>query len=170
MKQQFNSSDFWKRVRTKKTNPNKIDFTPSLTKTQLEELNVLDIVPANNQYGWEILRTKGKTRTIPISTVTTQKFDNGAVKQYPFVSFYIKETQSQKAIALSRVLYAWFNGSIPKGYVVDHIDNDPFNNQLENLQIITRSENTKKNAVYHNQYTPKNELLHQPKETGKQPV
>ena len=47
-------------------------------------------------------------------------------------------------IPLSRFLYAWFNGDVPAGYVVDHIDNDPYNNDPYNLQILTISENLEK--------------------------
>ena len=47
-------------------------------------------------------------------------------------------------MSLSRFLYAWFLGDIPEGMVVDHIDNDPFNNKLENLQLLTPEENLKK--------------------------
>ena len=42
---------------------------------------------------------------------------------------------------------------IPDGYVVDHIDNDSFNNDISNLQLLTIGENAKKNNNGHNQYT-----------------
>ena len=34
---------------------------------------------------------------------------------------------------------------IPAGYVVDHIDNDSFNNDLSNLQLLSIRENLEKN-------------------------
>ena len=34
---------------------------------------------------------------------------------------------------------------IPAGYVVDHIDNDSFNNSLDNLQLLSIRENIEKN-------------------------
>lgn len=37
-----------------------------------------------------------------------------------------------------------FNGDIPKGYEVDHIDNDRTNNKLNNLQLLTKSQNNQK--------------------------
>lgn len=47
-------------------------------------------------------------------------------------------------IPLSRLVYVWHKGDIPDGYVVDHIDNDSFNNSIDNLQILTVEENLAK--------------------------
>lgn len=42
-------------------------------------------------------------------------------------------------------LLVWeaFNGEIPKGYCIDHIDGDRGNNNLDNLRLVTQSENMK---------------------------
>ena len=47
------------------------------------------------------------------------------------------------------LVYCVFNDldSIPEGYVIDHIDADKTNNNLNNLRLITLSENVK-NAIY----------------------
>ena len=37
-----------------------------------------------------------------------------------------------------------FNGAIPKGKVIDHINNDTFDNRIENLQCITQSQNNQR--------------------------
>lgn len=42
------------------------------------------------------------------------------------------------------VAYNFLNYEPKKGYVIDHIDNDPKNNFLDNLQIITHKQNTRK--------------------------
>jgi hypothetical protein len=52
-----------------------------------------------------------------------------------------------------RVIWVMHNGDIPKGLVIDHIDNDPLNNKIENLRLATNSQNcynqsvNKKNTV-----------------------
>ena len=59
--------------------------------------------------------------------------------------FQINYKGGSKAWPLSRFIYAWFVGDIPDGdFVVDHIDNDPLNNQLNNLQLLTIEENNRK--------------------------
>lgn len=58
-----------------------------------------------------------------------------------------------KAQSLGRVLWTYFNGDIPKGYDVDHINDNSLDNRLENLQLLTRKENLKKRGHSINQYT-----------------
>ena len=40
-----------------------------------------------------------------------------------------------------------FNGPIPEGYDIDHIDGNPKNNNLDNLQAITHRENVKRRKM-----------------------
>lgn len=40
-----------------------------------------------------------------------------------------------------RLVYETYVGAVPEGLVVDHIDNDPTNCQLSNLQAITQRDN-----------------------------
>lgn len=149
----------YKRQREGRTNPNHYDYTPSLTKVDLDKFGIIDIIKdIDAPYGWRILRDND--REWKISYYITQRFNNGSHKGYPFVNLYDAATKKQKAITLSRLLFVWFIRDIPKGYVVDHIDNDELNNDLDNLQLLTRSENTKKNSVKHNQYTEQQYLVH----------
>ena len=46
-----------------------------------------------------------------------------------------------------RFIYESHHGLIPDGYVVDHTDDNKLNNNIENLQIITQSQNLKKNYI-----------------------
>lgn len=41
-----------------------------------------------------------------------------------------------------RLVYSAFHGPIPEGMQVNHIDEDPTNNRLENLNLMTPKENT----------------------------
>lgn len=47
-----------------------------------------------------------------------------------------------------RLVAETFIGPIPEGYIVDHINCNPFDNYVTNLQIITQSENTKRAVRY----------------------
>lgn len=52
-----------------------------------------------------------------------------------------------KKFLVHRVVWECFNGEIPEGMDVDHIDGDPSNNALDNLQILSHSDNLKKRNI-----------------------
>lgn len=63
-----------------------------------------------------------------------------ATKEAPYHYIY-----QHIVIPVQRIVYAWYHADgIPKGMVVDHINNDKSDNRLENLQLLTPSENLTK--------------------------
>lgn len=63
--------------------------------------------------------------------------------------------KTQFQLSFQAVLYSYFVGVVPAGYVVHHKDDNPLNNKLSNLQLVTRSEHSalhrddrKKYALY----------------------
>lgn len=54
---------------------------------------------------------------------------------------YRQLTYNHKIHLEHRVIWELFNGPIPDGLQVDHIDRDPSNNILENLRLVTASGN-----------------------------
>lgn len=52
-----------------------------------------------------------------------------------------------KKFLVHRMVWEAFNGPIPENVDIDHIDGDQNNNSLNNLQILSRSENLKKRNV-----------------------
>lgn len=49
-----------------------------------------------------------------------------------------------------RAVWEAFNGEIPEGLDIDHIDGNPHNNSLDNLQAISHRENLKKRNIDYN--------------------
>lgn len=52
-----------------------------------------------------------------------------------------------KTLPLHRAIWAWYKGEVPEGMVVDHIDNKHethYDNRIENLQLLTPTENLAK--------------------------
>ena len=88
--------------------------------------------------------------------VSTTKHKYGKDLSYQIISVYNYDTKKITTLTYHTFLYAWFIGEVPAGYDVDHIDGDTLNNDLNNLQILTREENLAKRGGGRNQYgTPK---------------
>ena len=65
----------------------------------------------------------------------------------------LSKNSKRKAFLLHRLVYEAYNGSIPDKIQVDHIDNNRQNNNIENLRLVTNSQNQM------NSKTRKNNLL-----------
>ena len=120
-----------------------------LTKQMLQDMGIVDIHWDKERDDWYILRHWFKNKSKTIKTYTrititqaTRKHKYAQSKAYPKINFYYKN--KGRCYPLARVLYAWFKGDIDDGMVVDHIDNNPFNNCLSNLQLLTQERNLEK--------------------------
>ena len=68
-------------------------------------------------------------------------------RNYIFHQIMLYKNGKKNHFLVSRLVWTSFNDNIPNGYDVDHIDNNPENNRLDNLQLLTRSENLKKRFI-----------------------
>lgn len=60
---------------------------------------------------------------------------------------YIYVSVAEKSYRKNRLMYEAFYGPIPQGLQVDHIDGVRTNNHINNLQLLTPSENSKKSWI-----------------------
>jgi hypothetical protein len=51
-------------------------------------------------------------------------------------------------VFVHRLVYKTFVGEIPEDKIIDHVNELKFDNRLENLQLLTQSENIRKNWKY----------------------
>lgn len=121
-------------------------YCKSLTKQELIDAGITNVEYADNE--WHVFRywyknsSKIKASSEISITLACGKHKYRPNKYYHKVTFsYKRKTYN---IPLSRLVYVWYNGDIPDGYVVDHINNDSFDNRPENLQILTVGDNLKK--------------------------
>lgn len=118
-----------------------------ITKQEIKE-NKIDIVPADNVWGYKVYQdVKGAYKERAIFMLTTQRFKNGAFKAYPAVNVMINVNgvKMQRIILLHQLVWIFYMDDITdKSLVIDHIDNDPTNNDIENLQLMTRKDNVYK--------------------------
>ncbi|NQY00576.1 MAG: HNH endonuclease [Pseudoalteromonas sp.] len=61
---------------------------------------------------------------------------------------YLRITIGDRDIMAHRLLWYMENGDIPDGYQIDHIDGNPLNNIIENLRLVTCSQNNKNKGKY----------------------
>ena len=57
------------------------------------------------------------------------------------VDGYRRIAVNQVTLYTHRFIYIMFLGDIPDGQIIDHIDENPFNNKIENLRSLTRVQN-----------------------------
>lgn len=67
---------------------------------------------------------------------------------------YLARKHNGKKIDVHKFIWEQANGKVPKGYVVHHIDEDKHNNELSNLQMMTRKEHLALHGFGHHDLTP----------------
>lgn len=80
------------------------------------------------------------------SLITNKMLENNYILDFEQSYISIKLTNingHRKSHYLHRLVYLTFKGEIHENMVIDHIDQNKFNNKLENLRMITSSENSK---------------------------
>ena len=72
--------------------------------------------------------------------------ENGNRITIPYEKSAFGYIYKPRVVGLHRLMYAWHSKEqeVPEGMVVDHINNDSFDNRPENLQLLTVEENLKK--------------------------
>lgn len=138
------------------------EYGKELTKEMLQNWGIEEIywdVEAEDWYVdryWYKNNSKNKIhKQIKIqNAVCKHKFT--VDKSYPIITFSFNK--KVVTLPLARVIYAWFIGSIEDHAVIDHKDNNPYNNKIENLQKLSVGENLAKRFIDNplsnrNQYT-----------------
>ena len=111
------------------------DYSQEITKDLLKSLGITEVTPD----GKHIFRNGEELKL----QVINKK------KGYLGVVIYGKRLDEDENSYINLCMhvanYVWNKGDRKNGLVVDHIDNNPLNNDISNLQLITQSENLAKN-------------------------
>ena len=119
-----------------------------LTKAMLVEMGIYNVYWDTENKEWWIDRfwynCGSNERIHKRVSITLAKCNHKytEAKVYPKVTF----SYNMKTISypLARFIYAWFKGEVKDGEVVDHINNDPFDNSIDNLRAVSVEENLRK--------------------------
>lgn len=93
------------------------------------------IHPVFDQYGDSKC---GKTVNIDRETIL---LGNPSNTNYLHFCVRAKNTKNKKTVYVHRLVWECFNGLIPEGMVIDHINDDKIDNTMCNLQLLTIKEN-----------------------------
>ena len=118
-----------------------------ITRKQLEKIGITNVTEDGRIF-------RGDSELKQYVRQSPYKYKEPA--KYYYVAIYLNHDNNKNhyiQCGVSRVVYAWFNGEVKKGYDIDHIDNDTSNNSIHNLKQITRLQNNRKKKISRNQYT-----------------
>lgn len=110
---------------------------------------IADMYSMSRQAVWERLkRNKVELRTKKVLPFII--YDG--IKFTPSEHGYYRATCRNKHISLHRYKYEKEIGKIPIGFDIHHIDGNRQNNDLSNLECLSKSDHTKKYSPHHNQH------------------
>ena len=87
---------------------------------------------------WGILRSKGKNGSL--ASVKEKILKPGILNNGYYQVGLCKNLKVKKYL-IHRLIWETFNGQIPEGYELNHLDEIPSNNRLSNLSLVTHKEN-----------------------------
>jgi hypothetical protein len=84
-----------------------------------------------------------------------EKIMKGSTASKGYRKFILSKNFIKKTIEVHQLVAITFLNHVPNGHkiIVDHIDNNPLNNRLDNLQLITHRENSSKDRKGTSKYT-----------------
>jgi len=92
-------------------------------------------------------------------------FKKGTKHVYGYVDMYgyIQVHINHKTYRAHRVIWEMLKGSIPDGYVIDHIDGNKCNNRISNLRLATAEQNNANSEGFSKLGMPKGVKAHRNK-------
>ena len=135
------TATYWREYRANGAK-RKMNYKP-ITRGMLD----LNGITIENYEGEWIIQKDGKVQTLVMKVGKPgPKYPNGKRTLWLNLWGYRTEDATEKTefvLSLQAVLYAYFIGTVHENYVVHHIDDNPLNNDLSNLILVTRSEHSK---------------------------
>jgi hypothetical protein len=103
------------------------------------------------QTGYESL-TKHKPPKSGMTERVYRKFQMYEGKKFTLRNNGYYAATTGNRVKMHRYVWQKFNGSIPIGFDIHHINEDKEDNRIENLECLSKSEHTRKYGSFNNQY------------------
>lgn len=85
--------------------------------------------------------------------IKTKKYLNTSMKNDGYLRYFLYLNRQRKVYLAHRLIYEVFNGEIKENYQINHIDGNKQNNHIDNLEMVTGSQN-----MQHSFYVLKNNV------------
>lgn len=89
-----------------------------------------------------IINKEGEIKSLFLDKILEDNYNTKETNTYKTVKL-MNNKGERKGFLVHRLVYSTFVGEINENMVIDHIDQNKLNNELENLRMVTKSENTK---------------------------
>lgn len=99
-----------------------------------------------NYKGYYQVSNLGRIKNLKRKGILKERVLKSKINRYGYPCIALYGNNKRKTFTIHQLVAITFLNHKPNGYklVVDHIDNNPLNNNLENLQLITQRENCSK--------------------------
>lgn len=76
-----------------------------------------------------------------IFNTLTNKRNYGRDNNFGYLTISVGSGNNRKTTTMNNLVFRTFISDIPEGYVIHHLNHNPYNNNISNLAMITRGEN-----------------------------
>ena len=113
----------------------------------------------------QVGRMEGMTRQSVYAGFRVRNYELRKKRRLPYQTFngvkftprnhgYLARTDGDRKL-MHRYVWEYYNGAIPAGYDIHHVNHDRQDNRIENLELYTKSEHARMFATGNNQHGKK---------------
>ena len=107
-----------------------------------EVKKALEVLKENAETDFEKLSVS-RLETALFNPPRVEVVDENHQKFNGIIYYRVQDGHYHLTTNIYRAVYDYYNGEIPEGYSIHHIDLNPANNDVENLQLLSRDEHAK---------------------------
>lgn len=83
----------------------------------------------------------GRVKSLNYKRTGNKKILKPRINNKGYIHYCLSKNGKSEYLLAHRIVWSAFNGEIPKKYVINHLDYNPLNCTLSNLECVTQSQN-----------------------------